>query len=202
MAWRLEGRYFENCSCDMPCPCTVSFDAGADLDRCNALLVFHIGSGEVDGIDVGDITVAAVLDAPKVMTDGDWRLGVLVDEHASEEQAGKLLEVFSGQRGGPMEALAPLVGEQLGVERLPMEVSEEDGRHVLRVRDTIEVEVEDLVPFGVEDGTPAKLDGVSHPAGNTLTIARTTQARWKVFGIDVEHGPRTSGFAAPFAWLG
>ena len=146
MAWKIEGRYFENCSCDMPCPCTVSFDAGADLDRCNALLVFHVGSGQVDGVDVGGITVAAVVDAPKVMTDGDWRLGVLVDERASEEQAGKLLEVFGGQRGGPMEALAPLVGEQLGVERLPMEVSEEDGRHVLRVRDTIEVEVEDLIP--------------------------------------------------------
>ncbi len=202
MGWRIEGRYFENCSCDMPCPCTVSFDAGADLDRCNALLVFHVGTGEVDGVDVGGLTVAAVVDAPRVMTDGDWRLGVLVDEHASEEQAGKLLEVFSGQRGGPMEALAPLVGEQLGVERLAMEVTEEDGRHVLRVGDTIEVEVEDLVPFGVEDGTPAKLAGVAHPAGDTLTIARTARARWKVFGIDVEHGPRTSGFAAPFAWSG
>ena len=202
MAWRIEGRYFENCSCDMPCPCTVSFDAGADLDRCNALLVFHVASGEVDGIDVAGITVAAVVDAPKVMTDGDWRLGVLVDEHATEEQAGKLLEVFGGQRGGPMEALGPLVGEQLGVERVRMEVSEDDGRHVLRVGDAIDVEVEDIVPFGVEDGTPAKLDGVFHPAGSTLTIARTTRARWNVFGIDVEHGPRTSGFAAPFAWSG
>ena len=101
-----------------------------------------------------------------------------------------------------MEALGPLVGEQLGVERLPMEVSEDGGRHVLRVADRIEVEVEDLVPFGVEGGTPAKLDGVAHPAGSTLTIARTARARWNVFGIDVEHGPRTSGFAAPFAWSG
>ncbi len=123
MAWRIEGRYFENCSCDMPCPCTVTFDAGADLDRCNALLVFHVDSGEVDGVDVGGVTVAAVIDSPKVMTDGGWRLGVLVDERASDEQAEKLLAVFGGQLGGPMEAVAPLVGEQIGVERLPMEVT-------------------------------------------------------------------------------
>ena len=180
----------------------MSFDAGADLDRCNALLVFHVGSGDVDGVDVAGVTVAAVIDAPKVMTDGGWRLGVLVDERATAEQADKLLEVFGGQRGGPMEALGPLVGEQLGVERLPMEVSEGDGCHVLRVGDSIDMQVEDLVPFGVEDGAPAKLDGVFHPAGSTLTIARTTRARWKAFGIDVEHGPRTSGFAAPFAWSG
>ena len=38
MTWRIEGRYFENCSCDMPCPCTVSFDAGADLDRATRCL--------------------------------------------------------------------------------------------------------------------------------------------------------------------
>lgn len=202
MAWRLEGQYFENCSCDMPCPCTVSFDAGADLDRCNALLVFHVESGEVDGVDVRDITVAAVIDSPKVMTDGDWSLGVLVDERASDEQLGKLLEVFGGQRGGPMEALAPLVGQQLGVERMRMEISEEGRRHVLRAGEAVDVQVEEIVPFGVEDGTPAKLDGVFHPAGSTLTIARTTRARWNVFGRAVEHGPRTSGFAAPFAWSG
>ena len=202
MAWRIEGRYFENCSCDMPCPCTVTFDAGADLDRCNALLVFDVEQGEVEGVDVGGITVAAIIDSPKVMTDGDWRLGVLVDDGASDEQAEKLLAVFGGQKGGPMEALAPLVGQQLGVERLPMEVTERDGRHVFRAGESVEIEVEDLVPFGVEDGAPARLDGVFHPAGSTLTIARTTKARWKVLGLDIEHGSRTSAFAAPFAWSG
>ena len=202
MAWRIEGRYFENCSCDMPCPCTVTFDAGADLDRCNALLVFDVAQGEIDGVDVGGVTVAAIIDSPKVMTDGGWRLGVLVDDGASDEQTEKLLAVFGGQMGGPMEALAPLVGEQLGVERLPMQVTDQDGRHVLRAGDDIEIEVEDVVPFGVENGEPARLDGVFHPAGSTLTIARTTRARWKVFGIDVEHGGRTSGLAAPFAWSG
>jgi hypothetical protein len=202
MAWNLEGRYFENCSCDMPCPCTVTFDAGADLDRCNALLVFHVDSGEVDGVDVGGVTVAAVVDAPKVMTDGNWRLGVLVDDRATDQQVEKLLAVFGGQMGGPMEALGPLVGEQLGVERLRMDVVEEDGRHVLRAGDGVEVEIEDVVPFGREDGRTATLDGVFHPAGETLTIARTRGARWNLFGIDVEHGSRTSAFSAPFTWSG
>ena len=45
MAWKIEGQYFENCSCDVPCPCTVSLDFGADRDRCNAFLVFQVESG-------------------------------------------------------------------------------------------------------------------------------------------------------------
>jgi len=30
--------------------------------------------------------------------------------------------VYSGQLGGPMAGLAPLVGEMLGVERVPIEI--------------------------------------------------------------------------------
>jgi hypothetical protein len=49
--------------------------------------------------------VAAIADTPKVMTEGNWRLGVFVDENATDEQADKLVGVFSGALGGPMAAL-------------------------------------------------------------------------------------------------
>src|SRR5207245_10018049 len=118
MSWQLEGSYFETCSCDVVCPCTASLALGATKDRCNATLVFHIKSGEVEGVDVSGLTVAAIADTPKVMSDGNWRLGVVIDQAASEEQADKLGAVVSGALGAPMSALEPLVGENLGVERL------------------------------------------------------------------------------------
>lgn len=52
---------------------------GATHDRCCATLVFHVTDGEVDGTDMGDLTVAAILDSPKVMTEGGWRLGMFCD---------------------------------------------------------------------------------------------------------------------------
>lgn len=199
MAWKLEGQYFENCSCDVPCPCTVSLDLGADRDRCNAFLVFGIESGEVDGVDVSGLTVAAVGDTPKVMSEGNWRLGVLIDDRASDEQAEKLGAVFGGQLGGPMEALAPLIGEQLGVERVAMEVAHEDGTHRIRLGDGGELEVQELVPFGKENGEPARLAGIFHPAGQELTIARATTSQVSAFGIEIAFEGR-SAFAQPFAW--
>jgi hypothetical protein len=45
------------------------------------------------------------------MTEGTWKLGVFVDEKATDEQADKLVKVFTGQLGGPMAGLTPLVGE-------------------------------------------------------------------------------------------
>src|SRR3954454_3298319 len=121
MAWKIDGTYFETCSCELVCPCTASFDLGATYDRCRVTLVFNVAEGDVDGTDVGGLTVAAVADTPKVMTDGNWRMGVFIDEAASPEQAEALGGVFSGALGGPMEALGPLIGENLGVERAPIE---------------------------------------------------------------------------------
>src|SRR5919106_4553591 len=150
------------------CPPPASLSLGATLDRCNATLVFHIKSGEVDGVDVSGLTVAAVADTPKVMSDGNWRLGVVIDAAASDEQAEKLGGVFSGALGGPMEALGPLVGEELGVERLPIEVHEDGLNHSVRIGDIIDFEVEDVVPFGLENGEPARITGIFHPAGPEL----------------------------------
>lgn len=200
MAWSIRGRYFENCSCDMPCPCTVSFDAGADKEFCHAILAFHVDAGEVDGIDVSDLTVVAVVDSPQVMTDGNWKLALVVDERASDEQLQKLGAVFGGQLGGPMEVLAPLVGEMLGVERMRIEVAESNGNHRLTAGTIIEVEVDDVVPFGVESGRPARLVDVFHPANSELTVAKG-RSRVGVLGLDWSQ-QGTSGFSAPFAWTG
>jgi hypothetical protein len=199
MAWKIEGQYFENCSCDVPCPCTVSLDFGADRERCWAFLVFEVDSGEVEGVDVSGRTVAAMIDSPKVMSEGDWRLGVLVDDQASDEQVEKLAAVFGGQIGGPMEALGPLVGEQLGLERVPMELSHENGTHRIKVGDDGEVEVQEVVPFGKENGEPARLVGIFHPAGDDFAIAKATKSSVSAFGIDFafEGG---SAFASPFSW--
>jgi len=198
MSWKLTGSYFETCSCDVVCPCTASLSLGATRDRCNATLVFNVKDGEVDGTDVSGLTVAAVADTPKVMSEGNWRLGVVIDAAASDEQAEKLGAVFSGALGGPMEALGPLVGEDLGVERLPIEISEEGLNHSIRIGDAIDFEIEDVVSFGVEDGQPAKLVGIFHPAGSELTISRATRSQINAFGIQYE---AKSGFSASeFAW--
>jgi hypothetical protein len=198
MSWKLEGSYFESCSCDVVCPCTASLSFGATLDRCRVVLVFHVESGDVEGVDVGGLTVAAVADTPKVMTDGNWRLGVFIDSAASDEQAEKLGAVFSGALGGPMSALAPLIGENLGVERAPIAFDAEGLRHSVRIGDAVDLEVEDVVPFGIENGEPVRLTGVFHPAGPELTVAHATRATIDAFGITYDAKSAFSN--SHFAW--
>jgi hypothetical protein len=200
MAWNLAGSYFETCSCDVVCPCTASLALEATRDRCNVTLVFNVKSGEVEGTDVSGLTVAAVCDTPKVMSEGNWRLGVVIDAAASEEQAEKLGAVFSGSLGGPMEALGPMIGENLGVERLPIEVSENGHRHSIRIGDAVDFEIEDVVPFGTDGDEPARITGVFHPVSSELTVSHATRSDIDLFGISYEG---RSGFSvSEFSWAG
>jgi hypothetical protein len=198
MSWKLAGSYFETCSCDVVCPCTASFALAATHDRCRVTLVFNIKDGEVDGTDVSGLSVAAVADTPKVMAEGNWRLGVFIDAAASDAQAEKLGAVFSGALGGPMEALGPLVGENLGVERAPIEVREEGGRHSVRIGGSVDFEIEDVVPLGSDSGQPVRLTGVFHPAGTELNVARATRSKIDAFGISYDGNAAFS--RSPFSW--
>src|SRR5690242_18825532 len=183
MAWDLTGSYVETCSCELMCPCNLSFDHGATYDFCRVTLVFNIREGQIEGTDIGGLKVAAIADTPKVMTEGNWRLGVFVDERASDYQLDKLVKVFGGQLGGPMAGLAPLVGEMLGVERAAIEVIDDVVRHSVRVGDVIDFEIEDVVPFGVETGEPARFAGMFHPVASDLTMAEAKRSRIDAFGI-------------------
>ena len=200
MAWHLEGTYFENCTCDMVCPCTTSgLTMPADTERCRVVLVFHVDSGEVDGTDVSGLTVGVLADTPQVMAEGNWRVGVFMDEAASQEQAEKLGAVFSGQLGGPPELLAPLMGEMLGMVSAPIEYEDDGRRHRVRIGDFAEIEIVDFVPPQTPEGEVSKITGVFHPANSTLTMAQATASRVSAFGLDFANVGK-NGHSAPFSW--
>ena len=199
MSWALSGTYFENCTCEGACPCTASsFQWPADKDFCDVMFAFHVDSGEIDGNAVEDRSVVLLVHIPQAQaTDGNWKLGLYVDERASGEQAEKLGAVFGGQLGGPVAALAPLVGEVAGVERAPISFVDDGLNHRVTVGDAIDTEVEDLTPPGSSE--PTRYENIEHLAGPSVTVARATSSRVSGFGIEFEG---KAGSSAPFAWKG
>ena len=197
MPWNLNGSYAETCSCELMCPCNLRFDHGATYDFCRATLAFNIREGEVDGTDIAGRKVVVIIDTPKVMTDGNWRVGVFIDADATDEQADKLGQVFTGQLGGPMAGIAPLVGEMVGVERAKMEFDDDTLRHRVRVGEAIDFEIEDIVPFGVETGQPVRFSGMFHPVAPDLTMAEAKSSQIDAFGIQYQgkSGLSTSEFS-------
>jgi hypothetical protein len=198
MAWSLKGSYVETCSCELMCPCNLSLDHGATYDFCRVTLAFNIREGSVEGTDIGGLRVVAIADTPKVMTEGNWRLGLFIDERATDDQFDKLTKVFAGQLGGPMAAVVPLVGEVLGVERAGIDIDDEGLVHRVRVGDAIDFEIQDIVPFGVETGEPVRFNGMFHPVGSDLTMAEAKRSRINAFGITYEG--KTGLSKSEFSW--
>jgi len=198
MTWNLTGSYAETCSCELMCPCNMSMDHGATYDFCRVTLVFNIRKGQVEGTEIGGRKVVLIADTPKVMTQGNWRLGVYIDDGANDEQFDKLVKVFGGQLGGPMGALGPLVGEILGVERAAIEITDDGLLHRVRVADTIDYEIQDIVPFGVQTGEPVRFQGMFHPVASDLTMAEAKHTRINAFGISFEG--KTGLSTSEFSW--
>jgi hypothetical protein len=180
------------------CPCNLSFDHGATYDFCRVTLAFNIREGSVDDTDIAGRKVVLVADTPKVMTDGNWRVGVYIDDGATDAQFDALVQVFSGQLGGPMAGLAPLIGEMLGVERAAIDLEDDGLLHSVRVGDSIDFQIEDIVPFGVETGEPVRFSGMFHPVGSDLTMAEAKRSRISAFGIEYEG--KTGLSKSDFSW--
>jgi hypothetical protein len=200
MSWELSGTFYESCSCDAICPCTWSNLARrATKDYCRFALAFVTEKGEIEGVDVSERTFVLIGDTPAQMAEGNWRLGVIVDDGASEEQVGKLGQVLSGELGGPPAALGPLLGEFLGIEQSPITIERDGNRHHIQVGDLVDYSGERVT---IESGEQVTLTNiVAHPAGPTMGLAPVSQSKVSAFGVEYS-GEDLSGFSHPFRWSG
>ena len=198
MNWYLKGKFYESCSCTFICPCTWSnMGQPATNDYCRAALAFSITTGDIDGTDVSGCSMFMIIDTPPNMAEGNWNVGLIIDDSASEAQANALGQVMSGTNGGPPEALGPLLGNFLGVERLPISIVEENGKHHVTVGDTVTYTGR---PEHNEDGEAVKLTGLNtHPASDVLTLAPVESVKASAMGIEYS-GENLSGFTTDFNW--
>ena len=126
MAWRIAGTYFAGCNCELICPCPVDGPPTAKDGQCRGLLVFQVKEGNLDDTDLGGTAFALCNLFPSNLTAGNWKLGAVIDESASDDQAQAIERILRGQEGGAFEDFAALTGEWLGVERASVSLSDGD----------------------------------------------------------------------------
>ena len=117
MSWEMSGKYVASCSCALICPCPVDSPPTGPDGECRGSAVFHIASGKSDDTDLSGVDFAFANLFPSNLTAGNWKVGVVVDEGATDEQANALERILHGDAGGPFADFAALYGEWLGVER-------------------------------------------------------------------------------------
>lgn len=200
--WQLSGDYFENCNCDVVCPCIVSaaapLTARPSQGSCDFGLVFHIDRGRYDQVSLDGLNVAVIGHAPGVMADGNWTIAAYIDERADDAQSAALGAIFGGGEGGPMAAFAPLVGNHLGAKKVAIKYAINGKSRSVDIPGIMQIAVQPL--------------GSLHPSGEIWgafghPVAPDRQALAVVgsSGTFADHGMQwdnsgKNGFYAPINW--
>lgn len=197
MGFWVRGDYFEACTCDVSCPCI--FLGPATQDGCDLFCAWHVEQGDKDGVDLSGLNVALAVRAPKQMTDGNWTVALYVDERASEEQGNALAAIFSGQAGGHLANVAPLIGNVAGVTRAAIDFTRDGNGRRVSVGAIAEVAVEQLVGM---DGTGPAI--IANPLFGVITQpvrqARSTELRYTDSWSFSTNG--RNGFITEFSYAG
>jgi hypothetical protein len=153
MAYEIEGRLLEVCTCNVLCPCWVGEDP--DYKTCDTTIAWGIENGSIEGVDVSGLTIAVSAHIPgNILTPKSWKAVVFVDDKSSADQQDVMLRLFTGQLGGAVADLAGLIGEVVAVERSPITFSVHGGKGRLTIGSIVDA---DMAPFVGATGNPTTL---------------------------------------------
>ena len=201
--WKISGDYFETCNCDYICPCIITnMEAEPTHGNCKANLAFAIRDGHFGDLSLHEVKFMVMVMCEGPMGDGDWTVGLIVDEGASEEQVEAIGAICSGDAGGPMENASALVSQFAGISRAKIDIDATNMSFNVRAGDLVASAAE-MTPALFDSEQPIYIDNAGHPANTRLAIGKATHTRMNVFGIEWDNAEGgNNGHMAPFDWEG
>jgi len=202
--WTISGNYFENCNCDVVCPCLISTNppltSKPTQGNCDVALAFHIDKGNYDGVKLDGLNVAVAIHTPSAMAEGNWTAAAYIDERASDQQTEALGAIFTGAAGGPMAIFAPFIANNLGAKKVPIKYEIDGKRHSVEIPNIMRMAVEPLPTLreGQEiwaaTGHPVNPDKLALAVGTKGNAFNDHGMRWDNSG--------RNGHYAPIEWSG
>lgn len=183
MTWTIAGNYIAGCSCALVCGCAVDAKPRDSKGReeCLGVGVFHISEGQLDDVDLSGVDFALYNEFPSNLTSGNWKVGIVVDGGASDDQAEAIDTIVSGRAGGPFGELSQFFGEYLGMERADVSLSDgEKPRLSVGGRSDIE-----FTALRGPDGTPTTMKNALFGFSPEFTLG-TSKGRSDAFGLAFE----------------
>ena len=201
--WKIEGEYMESCNCTYVCPCiTANLTATPTEGDCKAAIAMRIDKGEKDGVKLDGVSFIVLLYSPGAMIDGNMKVGLIVDDKASDAQVEAIAAIATGGVGGPMANLAPLVGEVAGIERRPISFTVDGLNRAVKAGDLVDQAIAGVASMA-DANVPLYVDNTGHPANARLALARATKSMFNAFGITWKDSSGSrNGHFAPFSWAG
>jgi hypothetical protein len=174
-AWRVRGDFAISCNCEVFCPCVLSLGRARPSEgHCHSWFAFRIAEGHAGDCRLEERRVAFLLDVPGPMAEGNWTLGLYLDDAAPDDAAEALTRIFTGGAGGPLGWLSLVVARVLGPKRVPIQFTPEGRGWRLEIP-------------GIADGRVEAIPGAA--AGEPVRI--TNSRYWMTPEVVVCTGPRS-----------
>jgi hypothetical protein len=197
--WQISGDYFENCSCDVVCPCLISpaapLTSRPTQGVCDVALVFHVDKGSYGGTALDGLNVALAVHTPGPMGEGDWSVAAYIDERADDKQTEALGAIFTGAAGGPVATLAPLISKTLGVKKVSIRYKVDGKKRSAEIPGVLQLAVDPLPtahPSGemwVNAGHPVSPDKLALAVGAAGNTFNDYGMRWDNSGKNGHYAP-------------
>jgi len=135
------------------------------------------------------------------MIEGNWSVGLVIDERASDDQRDAITAIASGSAGGPMAPLAGLIGTFLGIERAPIEIDSQGIKWSVTADGLVEMSAQGAMGIDPTLTEPMYIENTGHPVGNRMALARALRSHVHALGLswDDDSG-KNNGHFAPFNW--
>jgi hypothetical protein len=201
-SWRVNGQYYENCSCDFVCPCIPGQMAVRPTkESCTFAMAFQIDRGSYGSVSLDGLGFVVLGLTPEIMGKGNWSVGLIVDDRASAEQRDAITAIASGAAGGPMAIVTGLVGKFLGVESAAIQFNRDGARWSVKAGTLVDMSASGAMGLNPDAAEPLHLDNTGHPAANRYALAHPLKSHVHALGLswDDESG-KNNGQYAPFSW--
>jgi hypothetical protein len=168
---------------------------------CTFAMTFQIDRGSYGKVSLDGLAFIVLGFTPAEMGKGNWSVGVIADDRASAEQRDAITAIASGREGGPMSALAGLVGKFLGVESAPVRLERNGGKWSAKAGSLVDMAAEAVNGVNPNATESMHIDNTGHPASDRLALARASKSHVNALGLkwDDSSGKNNGNFA-PFTW--
>lgn len=202
--WKINGQYYETCSCDFVCPCLPGqLAVRPSKGSCTFAMAFQIERGQYETVSLDGLGFVVLGLTPEAMGKGNWSVGLIVDERASMAQRDAITAIASGAAGGPMAALSPLVGSFVGVESAAISFERDRTKWSVTSPELVDMAAEGAMGINPNAIEPVHFENTGHPAADRFALARASRSHVHALGIEWDDvSGQNNGQYAPFSWQG
>lgn len=178
--WSLKGELILNCNCTVFCPCVVSLGKHPPTEGyCQTWGGVRIDKGNFGDEDLSGLNIGLLIEIPGLMSRGNWKAAVFIDDRASEAAHKALVDIFSGAARGTTGLFGVLVSEFLGAESQPVRYENDGDTRRLTVGRKIKGEV---IPVKDAKGRETTITNTDYWMGPDVVVGTATKGKVRAYG--------------------